>query len=373
MGWVLIWSWLSTAMPRASGQIRGKSRASALSALTAALLAPAAALGSAGEITRAFADADWTRGDIATMVSWSACTDSTRPSDCAWIPYATIGPGASESECASPDRDWPDLGEGVVLAFWDGEHKGPGTSKYESPMVSLRGLPGQLLCLFAIERTQTSGFFPSQSLDAALLTVPPPGPETEEPALAEEPASSEESPTSPPTESEPPAEGELPGPPEEPAIPSVEGEAPGLLEEAPKPPTGEISRAFADADRTRGDIAGSVTWNGCARTVVASTSYCAWIPYATIGPGASGCASPDRRWSSLGADVSLALWGGEAVGAGVDEFDFPGIWLDAGSDRLLCLAVIEVTEVGAYSHQLAAALLTSPPMAISDAKAIPEN
>jgi hypothetical protein len=246
-------------------------------------------------------------------------------------------------------------------------------------MVSLRGAPEQLACLFAIERTRATGASRSLRLDAALLSAPPPATETEGPATGEEPAAmdelpDEESPESPPAEGDPPEEGESPILPEKPARPLVDGELLDLIDEPPKPPSGEIARAFAIADWTRGNIAGSFTWDGCARTTGVPSSYCAWIPYATIGPGAlrSGCASPERNWSSLGEEVSLVLWGGETIGAGTHEFDFPGIWLDGSSDRLLCLAVIEVTPAGAYSHRLAAALLTAPPM-VSGAKAVAEN
>jgi hypothetical protein len=363
-------------MPGASGQIRRKATTSVLSALTAALLTPVAAFGSSGEITRALANADWTVGDIAATVSWNGCAGGAGLSDCAWIPYATIGPGASESECASPKRDWPGLGEGVRLAFRSGELNGPDTSRHESSMVSLRGVPEQLLCLFAIESAWTSGAFRSLALDAALLTVPPATSGVEASAPEEEPPA-EEPPEPPPAEGEPPeppAEEEPPSLAEGPARPLGAEEPPGLVDEPAKPPDGEIARALANADWTRGSIAGSVAWDGCARMIGTAASYCAWIPYTTIGPGGSEseCASAERDWSSLGENVSLVSWGGEAIGAGRYEFDFPGIWLDGSSDRLLCLAVIEVTQTGTYSHRLAAALLTAPPM-VSDAKAVAEN
>jgi hypothetical protein len=366
-------------MPRASGQIRGRATTTALSALTAALLAPAAAFGSSGEITRALANANWTLGDIAAEVSWDDCVGQAASSDCAWIPYMTIGPGASRSECESPERDWPGLGEGIALAFGGGGFKGTGPFSYESPAISLRGRPEQLACLLAIERTPAIGASHSLRLDAAMLEAPPPVAETEEPATEVEPsAMEEEEPQGEESAESPPAEGESPQveepliSPEQPVKPLVEDELPILIEEPPRPPSGEITRALANADRTRGSIAGSFTWDGCARTIGAPTSYCAWIPYATIGPGPpSECASPERDWSSLGEDVSLVLWGGETIGAGTHEFDFPDIWIDRSS-RLLCLAVAEVTQTDTYSHRLAAAPLTTPPV-VSDAKVVAEN
>lgn len=397
----------------AGGQIRGKVIGGAVSALTAALLTPAAALGSNGEITRALANADWTLGDIAARVSWSGCAGGAGPSACAWIPYMTLGPGASPSECDSPERDWPGLGEHVALAFGGGGFKGPGTYSHDDPMVALRGRPEQLACLFALERNMGARAPRSLRLDAVMLTASPTATEAEIPPTtgeepetmdglpdkepAESPSSAEEPPGAqePPAEEEPPsaeepseselpseeeplAEAEPPGeeepsiPAEEPATPLLEEEPP-FVDEPPRPPSAEVTRAFASADRTRGSIAGSFTWDGCAKTGGDPSSYCAWIPYATIGPGAthSGCASPERDWSSLGEDVSLVLWGGEAIGAGTDEFDFPGIWIDGSSD-LLCLAVVEVTAAGTYTHRLDAAPLTASPM-VSDAKAVAEN
>jgi hypothetical protein len=370
---------MSTARRKGSRQICEKAMIGGLSALTVALLTPAAALGSGGQITRALANPEWTVGDIAATVSWSGCAEATESSDCAWIPYATIGPGASESDCDSPERDLPGLGEGIRLAFGAGGFRGPGPFSHESPMVSLRGTPEELLCLFAIERTRTGSSRTSHSLslDAALLTVPPPATDIEAPVAEEEPAPIEEPPTeeppeSSPPEAEPPAEGEPPTSPEAPMEPLAEG--PGFVVEPPEAPRGEIVRALANADWTRSSIAGSVTWDGCIRTVGPPTSFCAWIPYTTVGPGTSQsvCASAERDWSSLGEDVSLVSWGGEGIGAGVYEFDLPGIWLDHSAD-LLCLAVIEVTAAAAYTHRLAAALLTGPRMDLSDAKVAAEN
>ncbi|MET0305745.1 MAG: hypothetical protein ABW196_05885 [Solirubrobacterales bacterium] len=386
------------------GQIRGKALTGILSALTAALLAPAAAFGSSGEITRALANANWTVGDIVAMVSWKGCERATAVSSCAWIPYMTVGPGNSPSECDSPERDLPGLGEGVALTFGGGGFKGPGTLSYGSSMVSLRGVPDQLACLFAIERTRVAGESRSRSLglDAALLaaTPPPPVTEAEGPVTGEEPLAveepKEEPPESPPIESEgewpgadkPPAEspsGESdlpaeddPSEGEEPPIspeqprPLVEEELPTFVDEPPKPPSGEITRALANANWTRGNIAGTFTWDDCARTTGAPASYCAWIPYATMGPRALHCASPERDWSSLGEDVAFVSWGGENIGAGTHEFDFPGMWLDGSTDWLLCLGVVEVTQTGTYSHRLAGMPLTAPPM-ISGAKAVAEN
>jgi hypothetical protein len=350
----------------------------ALSALTAAaLMVPAAASGTSGKITRAFANAEWTLGDIATTVSWSGCADASEPSACAWIPHATIGPGASTSECGSPDRQWPGLGEGVSLAFWGAELRGPGPATHDSPMVPLRGVSEQLLCLFVAERSWPAGTSRVLLLDAAKLAVPPQAVEAGQPPEEELPEEerSEELPAEQPPAEEPPAEERpLEEPPAEKLPELAEMPSELLAGELPKPPTGEIARALANADWTKGSIAGSVAWDGCVRTALARPA-CSWIPYATIGPVEDrGCASPDRRWSSLGEDVSLAMWGGEAFGAGVHEFDFPGIWLDGPSDRLLCLAAIELTEAGAFWRRLAAAPLTAPPSAdLADAKVVPED
>lgn len=374
-------------MTGTKGQIGGKAMAGVLSALTAVLLTPVAASGASGEIIRAAANANWTLGDIAATASWDGCVGDVEPSKCAWIPYLTVGPGASPSECGSPERDLPGLGEDVALVFGSGGFKGSGPFSYESPMVSLRGVSEQLACLFVIERTRVAGERRSRSLrlDAALLsaTPPPPAAEAEETAAEEEPSATEqeppateepryEEPREPPRAKSPHGGGEPPGPVEQPPRPLLEEEPPTFVEEPPQPPTGEITRAFANVEWTRANIAGTFTWDGCAKTHGAPTAYCAWIPYATMGPRASHCASPERDWSNLGEDVSFVSWGGESIGAGTHEFDFPGLWLDGNADWLLCLGVVEVTRAGTYSHRLAGMPLTAPPL-LSEAKAVTEG
>jgi hypothetical protein len=378
-------------------------------ALVVTLIVPANALGSSGEITRAAATADWTEASIAGSVAWSGCADAVAPwprsssgpraevasppPHCGWIPYATIGPGVSESECASADRDWPDLGEDVAVVWWDGELSGEGTAEFDFANLSLDGVPGKLLCVGVIERAGTGEkiscapgepippgrhcphaiFSRSIVFGSALLT--PRTPEPEEPASPEEPST-------------PPVEEEPPGEPEEPSTPPVVGE--------PPPPSGEVTRATASADWTEGSVAGSYTWIGCANAVTPPAEspfetsespppYCAWIPYATIGPGVSEseCASTDRDWPDLGEDVTVAWWGGEFKGADMAKFKVPGILLDGASGQLLCLSAIEVAqsdetipcvppgpplpqgwhcpyENRAYTHDLAAALLAAP-------------
>jgi hypothetical protein len=198
----------------------------------------------------------------------------------------------------------------------------------------------------------------------------PPG-ESEPPGAEEPPAESPSGEGDPPAEDVPSEEEEPPISPEQPR-PLVEEELLTFVDEPPQPPSGEITRALANTEWTRANIAGMFTWDGCARTIGAPSSYCAWLPYATMGPRALRCASPERDWSNLGDDVSFVSWGGENTGAGTHEFDFPGIWLDGSTDWLLCLGVVEVTETGTYAYRLAGTPLTAPPM-VSDAKAVAEN
>jgi hypothetical protein len=402
-------------MAGASGNLRWMATVGVATAI--ALFAPSRALGSDGEITQALASADWTRGDIVGMVSWSGCADESEllrepgPAPyCAWVPYATIGPGNSESECTAPDRDWPELGEDVTLAWWGGELVGRGRSKFDFSIVSLGGVPDQLLCLYAIERAQTGSATPcppaaelappgwfcpgavtssSTALDSALLTVSPQAPE-------EEALPSEESP--------PPAEGEPPEGPQEQPVPPDEDEPPSAPAAPPAPPSSEITRAFASAGWTRGSIAGAITWNGCANAIMPPASshfpsgefmslpllYCAWVPYATIGPGSSEseCAAPDRDWPALGEDVALAWWSGKGSAPGLATFDLPAVSLDGVPGQLLCLSAIEIAQVAetlpctapepslppgwrcseetnAYAYDLGSALLAAPTAAES--------
>ncbi len=143
----------------------------------AATLSPASALASTGEITRATASRDWTQGSIAGSVSWTGCVHAVQPPTstgpgplpppepspeppyCGWIPYVTVAPISVSADCAADSRRWPDLGEGVSLAWSGGERLAAGVAQFDLPEVPLDGSPGQLFCLAAIERA-SSGTIP---------------------------------------------------------------------------------------------------------------------------------------------------------------------------------------------------------------------
>lgn len=126
-----------------------------------------------GEITRAQASADWTLGSIAGMAEWTGCEFGELPEEppgpeeegeggevgagdepppsCRWMPYATVGPGTDPSDCGTPGRRLPALGEGVTLV-WEGEERmNPGEQSFDVSEVALSGASGHLLCLSMFE------------------------------------------------------------------------------------------------------------------------------------------------------------------------------------------------------------------------------
>ena len=124
--------------------------------LALALVGPAGAAGSSGEFTRAEANADWSLGSIAGSITWTGCGDGldgglvVEPGSCQWLAYATIGPGSDPLECASSERRWPELGEGISVV-WPSGHPSFGVLSLESSGVPLVGGADQLACLSVIE------------------------------------------------------------------------------------------------------------------------------------------------------------------------------------------------------------------------------
>jgi len=132
---------------------------------------PAAALGTSGRITLAEANTAWTQAHIAGTVEWSKCDHgiggqsepgSPPPPPCEWTPYATVGPGTPAADCSSPGREWPDLSNGVSLAWFGGARSGSGaaTAGFDVPDLALSGEPGQLLCLSLLEVAFTGKTIP---------------------------------------------------------------------------------------------------------------------------------------------------------------------------------------------------------------------
>ncbi len=142
-------------------------------ALLAAL--PAAAHGASGTITRAEASADWAHGSVAGIVyrtveclSVSSSPGPSKPdphppewespppaeyfSPCAWIPYATVGPGTSQADCSSPGRSLNSPGEGVQVVWSGSERTGVGSAAFDLASIPLdHGAAAPLLCLSVIE------------------------------------------------------------------------------------------------------------------------------------------------------------------------------------------------------------------------------
>lgn len=150
-------------------------RGSAIIALTCgfATLVAGSALGSSGTILEARASVDWTNGSFAGAVYRTySCLQlpslrkpppspglPTDPpsieipeyfSPCAWIPYATLGPGDEEGDCSSPER--ATAGDGVQRVWSGGERTGAGSAVFDLTAVPLQyGADAPLLCLSVIE------------------------------------------------------------------------------------------------------------------------------------------------------------------------------------------------------------------------------
>lgn len=174
------------------------------------LLPVSGALASSGEITRAEANGDWTQGSLAGTASWGGCSAPAPPPSpfppfgrealpaCTWEAFITVGPGSDSAECGDFDRQWPNAGEHVTLAWSSGQHAFAGSATFDLPEVPLSGESGQLACLTVVESyevwppclpgqicAQYIGIIQQTSvLDSALLIAPPtpPPPEPSPPA-----------------------------------------------------------------------------------------------------------------------------------------------------------------------------------------------
>lgn len=109
------------------------------------LTVAASAAASSGQITRAYANADWTRGSLAGQITWTECGSS-----CSWIPTATVQPTLPEYHCLGNEAIDSDPNTSAV---WSGGGKtANGEASFDlinTPI--LNGVHGQRLCLSVIE------------------------------------------------------------------------------------------------------------------------------------------------------------------------------------------------------------------------------
>ncbi len=145
--------------------------------------------------------------------------------------------------------------------------------------------------------------------------------------------------------------------------------------------SGEFTRAELSPDGLYVGAVGTIAWDKPCEEGFSdlpddpearpSWTCSVWTPYATFGPSSSGCGSPERE----------VLWKGGAIyGVGSVSFDVSDVPLsDPTSPLLLCLSVREeYTEydcgwlgsgwdchglIDMRVHQLASALLETPPLA----------
>ena len=151
--------------------------------IAVALVLPGGAIASSsGEITRALVSSDWTTASIAaSAVRSKGCVEPPEekigkepppgeefperpfetiitsgpeyaPWECGWIAFATLGPGTSADDCASPGRRWGSFEKGVRLVWESTELKDPGQAQFDLQNVALNdGYAAPLLCLAAVE------------------------------------------------------------------------------------------------------------------------------------------------------------------------------------------------------------------------------
>jgi hypothetical protein len=123
--------------------------AAAVAALAASALLAQAAAASSGSITRAYANATWTRGSLAGSVAWTDCGGGF----CSWIPIATVQPSLPEYGCQGDEALDSDPNTQVV---WNGGGRNAnGAVSFDlvdAPI--LNGVHGQRLCLSAVQTTQ---------------------------------------------------------------------------------------------------------------------------------------------------------------------------------------------------------------------------
>lgn len=145
--------------------------------------------------------------------------------------------------------------------------------------------------------------------------------------------------------------------------------------------SGEFTRAELSSDGLHVGAVGTIAWDKPCEEGFSdlpddpearpSWTCSVWTPYVTFGPSSSGCGSPQRE----------VLWKGGAIyGVGSVSFDVSDVPLsDPTSPLLLCLSVKEeYTEydcgwlgsgwdchgsIDMRVHQLASALLETPPLA----------
>jgi hypothetical protein len=120
-------------------------RAAILAILGACLVIAPAADAYSGQITRAWTNANWTRGNIAGSVTWTDCTDP-----CSWIPYATVQPSLPDYRCLGDELLDNDPNTSQIWS--GGGHTTNGTASFDLPNTPiLTGVYGQRVCLMAIE------------------------------------------------------------------------------------------------------------------------------------------------------------------------------------------------------------------------------
>lgn len=118
----------------------------AIGIIAATLGMASSASASSGRITSAYANAEWTKGDLAGEANWTDCGSDP----CEWEIFATVQPSLPEYSCRP--EEWLEYDRNV-MQVWSGHWQATnGTASFDLPEASiLPGVYGQRLCLMGIE------------------------------------------------------------------------------------------------------------------------------------------------------------------------------------------------------------------------------
>lgn len=140
-----------------------------LVACTLALLAPGAgdALAESGQVTRAFASLDWTRGSVAASVTWGSCG----PGCPYWAAVATVQPAQPAYDCAA--TDWSRRDASIRTIWSSGPNPNGTTTSFDFADVGiLPGVVGQRVCLMVVQPMPDAGYAESALVARADLSLP---------------------------------------------------------------------------------------------------------------------------------------------------------------------------------------------------------
>ena len=131
---------------RESGSIRMALFVGAL-AVAWLLASTASVQASTGTITRAYTNAEWTKGSLAGEINFSGC-ESAHP--CEWLPLAFVQPSLPEYQCWG--EEWISTDHNIRVVWNGGEQPANGIASFNLSNVNiLQGVYGQRLCVIVVK------------------------------------------------------------------------------------------------------------------------------------------------------------------------------------------------------------------------------